>query len=214
MRVCLATGHDPNYSSLAAITLPSWRNYCKKHGYYLLYDGEGTDKDACKVRLFQQAYATGNFGPDDVFCWVDTDGVCTNSDRRIESIVYEHMPRNIHFLIGVDVNEINSGFYIARFSPEAHLFLTVSTSLGAASGWGDQFSLKHTALEDPHRSIYKTVPGKVFNCNLYGEKGWSFLGEYGNYINAWEPGDFVAHPAGVEEPRRSQLLREVLAQAK
>ena len=31
--------------------------------------------------------------------------------------------------------------------------------------------------------------------------------EAGNYINRYEPGDFVLHAAGIEEPRRSELLR-------
>ena len=213
MRVCLATGHDPNYAALAAITLPTIRAYAKKHGYFLSYDGERTDKDACKVALFNEAMASGQFCADDVYAWFDTDACVMNSERRIESIVYEHMPRGIHMLIGYDVNEINSGVYIARFTTEASLLLNVSSALGSSSGWGDQFSIKHTTLEDPHRSVYKTVPGKVFNCNLYTEKGWA-LGEHGRYINEYEEGDFVLHLAGIEEPRRSELLREYVAKAK
>ena len=213
MRVCLATGHDPNYKDLAAITLPTIQAYAKRHKYFLSYDGEGDDKDACKVRLFNEAMQSGEFSADDVYVWFDTDAIVMNRERRVESIVYEHMPRGVHMLIGYDVNEINSGVYFARFTTEASLLLNVSTALGASSGWGDQFSLKHTTLEDPHRSIYKTVPGKVFNCNLYEEKGWR-LGEYGRYINDYEEGDFVLHLAGIEEPQRSKLLREYAAKAK
>ena len=60
-RVCLATGHDPNYKDLAAITLPTIQAYAKRHKYFLSYDGEGDDKDACKVRLFNEAMRSGEF---------------------------------------------------------------------------------------------------------------------------------------------------------
>ena len=214
MKVCIATGHDPNYKDLAAITLPTIKAYAKKHGYFLSYDGEGDDKDACKVRLFNEEMARGIFTSDDVFVWFDTDAIVMNSERRIESIVYEHMPRYIHLLVGVDPNEINSGVYIARFSAEASLLLNVSTALGASSGWGDQFSIKHTTLDEPHHPHYKQIPGKVFNCNDYAAKGWEGLGEYGYYINRYEPGDFVIHLAGINEPERSRLLRDYAAKAR
>lgn len=214
MRVCFGTAHDRNYAPLAAITFPSVERYCRKHGYSLLYnaDIQGEHKDACKIMLYQEALATGNFGPEDVFCWVDTDAVICNSDIRIEQIVYWLMPRSIHYLIGTDVNGLNSGFFIARFTPEANLFMTVATAISAASGWADQEGLIQTAVKEPHRSIYREVPGKIFNCNLYEEKGWDY-GEYGNYINRYEPGDFVLHCAGIEEPRRSELLRQYAAMA-
>ena len=213
MNVVVCTGHDPNYADLAAITLPSVKAYCKKHGYFLLYDPARNDKDACKVSLYQQAYSDGRFGPEDVFCWIDTDAVLVNSERRIENIVYEHMPRWCHYLIGCDVNGINSGFFIARFSPEAALFMNVANTVSVVSGWADQIGLAQTSLMEPHRSIYKEVPGAVFNCNDYAEKGWA-LGEYGGYINEFVPGSLVFHAAGIEEPRRSELLKKYAEMAK
>lgn len=208
----MATAHGPEYSELAAITYPSVERYCKKQGYALAYDPNRTDKDACKVALYQTIYATGQFCAADVFVWIDTDALIMNSDRRIESIVYEHMPSSVHYLIGTDINGINSGCFIARFSPEAHLFMTVADNVSRVSGWADQVGLSQVSLMEPHRSIYKEVPGKVFNSNLYEEKGWN-LGEYGNYINRFEPGDFVLHLAGIEEPRRSRLLSEYAQKA-
>jgi len=206
MRVVICTAHGPEYQVLADITRPSVERYCTKHEYVFFYDPNRTDKDACKVALYQYAFASGQFGPDDIYAWADSDLVITNSSRRIENMVYEHMPRSIHYLIGVDVNGINSGFFLARFSAEANLFMTVANNLSVVSGWGDQTGLAQTALMEPHRSIYKEVPGRVFNSMDYAEKGWR-LGELGLYINQWEPGDFAFHAAGIEEPRRSELLR-------
>ncbi len=208
MKVVIGTAHDKNYASLAAITYPSVERYAKKHGYSLLYDDDVTEthKDACKIALYNEALSTGQFGADDVFVWVDTDALIMNSDVRIEQIVYGHMPRSVHYLIGCDVNGLNSGVFIARFSPEAHLFLTVATSMSAAMGWADQEGIIQTAVKEPHKSIYKEIPGKVFNANLYKLKGWDHFGEYGNYVNRYEDGDFILHLAGVGEPERSQLL--------
>lgn len=213
MRVILATAHGPEYADLAAITYPSLERYCKKHGYGLAYDPNRTDKDACKVALFQEIYATGEMTPDDVFCWVDTDAIVMNSDRRIESIVYEHMPRSVHYLIGCDVNGINSGVFLARFSPEASLFMAVYTACAVISGWADQEAIIQKSVQSPHKQIYREIPGKVFNCNLYDMKGWN-LGEFGNYVNRYEVGDFVLHLAGIEEPTRSNTLKLYAEQAK
>lgn len=207
MKVVICTGHGPEYANLAAITLPSVQAYCQRHGYFLMYDGQRTDKDACKIAMYQIAYAGGGMGPEDVFVWIDSDAVICNADRRIESIVYEHMPRHVHYLVGIDPNGLNTGVFIARFTPEANLFLTVATSISIASGWADQEGLLQTAIKSPHKEIYKEIPGKVFNCNLYKLKGWNF-GEYGKYINEYEDGDFILHLAGCEEPTRTETLRK------
>lgn len=202
----MGTAHGPEYQALADITRPTVERYCEKRGYDFLYDPNRTDKDACKVALYKEAYATGRYGPDDVFCWIDTDALIMNSEIRIEHIVYWLTPRSIHYMIGTDVNGLNSGFFIARFSPEALLFQTVANTISVGSGWSDQEGLIQTAVKEPHRSIYREVPGKVFNCNLYDRKGWA-LGEYGRYINEYQDGDFVLHLAGVEEPERTNTLR-------
>lgn len=209
MNVVLCTAHDAQYASLAAITFPTVKRYCEKHGYGLIYDAAvgPTRKDACKIDLYNAAYNDGRFGPNDVFAWIDTDAIIANSNIRIDHIVRWMMPRSTHYLIGVDLNGLNTGFFIARFSEEARTFMTVAAAISSASGWADQEGLIQTAVKSPHKEIYKEVPGKVFNCNLYAEKGWEWTGEAGNYINRYEPGDFVLHAAGIEEPRRSELLR-------
>lgn len=209
----MATAHGPEYAELAAITYPSVERYCRKHGYGLAYDPNRTDKDACKVALYQGLYAKRQFNPDDVFVWIDTDALIMNSDVRLDHIVHWMMPRSVHYLIGTDVNGLNSGVFIARFSPEAHLFMTVANSISLASGWADQEGLIQTAIKSPHKEIYREVPGKVFNCNDYSLKGWNF-GEYGNYVNQYVPGDFIIHLAGVEEPTRTNALREYAKIAK
>lgn len=215
MKVVMCTGHGPEYQELADITRPALERYCSRWGYHFLYDPKRTDFDACKVALFLNAFRSGYYGRDDVFVWNDSDAVILNSDRRIESIVYEHMPSSVHYLIGTDPNGLNSGVFIARFSPEAACFMQVATSISVAMGWADQEALIQTAVKFPHKAIYKEIPGKVFNCNLYEIRGWDkAFGEYGYYINRYEPGDFILHLAGTEEPTRSNLLKEYAARSK
>lgn len=209
MNVVVCTGHGPEYNELAAITFPTVERYCEKWGYDRQYDPNRTDKDACKVAMYQDAYATGRYGTDDVWMWIDTDAVVLNSDIRVEHLVYWLMPRHVHYLVGTDPNGLNTGVFIARFTPEAKLFMTVANGISIASGWADQEGLIQTAVKSPHKEIYREVPGKVFNCNLYELKGWDF-GEYSNYINRFEPGDFIAHLAGVEEPTRTTALRHLV----
>lgn len=213
MKVVLCTGHDAEYRRLADLTRPTLERYCDLHSYDFLYDPHRTDKDACKAALFDEAFRTGRYTRDDVFVWVDTDAAILNPSRRIESIVYEHMPSNVHYLIGTDPNGLNSGVFVARLSAEAHLFISVATSMSCAMGWSDQEGLIQTAIKSPHNAIYREVPGKVFNCNDYRVKGWDFYGEYGNYVNRYEPGDFILHLAGVEEPTRLNLLAEAISRA-
>lgn len=210
----VCTAHGPEYEGLANITFPSVRHFIDKHRYYFVYDPHRADKDACKIALYQMAYATKVFGPEDVFFWIDTDALIMDSTRSIEQIVYEHMPPSVHYLIGTDVNGINSGTFLARFSPEANLFLTVANNVSVGSGWADQVGLAQVSLMEPHRAIYKEVRGSVFNCNLYGEKGWN-LGEYGRYVNDYVDGQsFVLHLAGIPEPRRSELLKAYAQKAR
>ena len=140
MKVVIATGHDPGYNDLAAITIPSVRRYVQKWAQHvdLYYDPNrpAGQADACKILMYEELVQSGRFGPDDVYVWLDTDLLVMNSNVRLDHIIYHHMPRSIHFMIGVDPNGLNSGVYAARFTPEAARFLRVSRTISVAMGWG------------------------------------------------------------------------------
>ena len=134
----VATAHDAPYKSLAAITLPSVGAYCEKHGYALYYDGDidPVEKDACKARIFLDLYRSGEYGPDDLFMWIDTDALIMNSSISLEDIAKEYLTGNYHFLWGADFNGPNSGVWIARFTSHAAHYATVYDLTARAMGWG------------------------------------------------------------------------------
>ena len=68
-----------------------------------------------------------------------------------------------------------------------------------------------TALKSPHKEIYKEIPGKVWNSNLYEIHGWHDAD--GNYVNRYEDGDFILHCAGMPNNLRMKILREYALRA-
>lgn len=195
MIVCVAMAHDIGYSELASITVPTWQRYCAKWGYHFHYDAQRPKEecDFAKVAMYQQLYAS--YGREDVFVWADSDALIMNSAIRLDHIVYAHMPKSCHFLIGQDMNGLNSGVYFARFTPQGRNFLRVAMIASKSMGWADQEGLIQKSLTGQHRSGYKEVPGKIFNAMLYDRLGWD--DEDGNYLNKYEHGDLVLHFAGL-----------------
>jgi hypothetical protein len=63
-------------------------------------------------------------------------------------------------------------------------------------------------LQPPFCQWVKVVPGKIFNCylyELYGIQHWA----HRNEVNAYEPGDWLVHAAGLSGERRLNILREL-----
>lgn len=200
--------YDPRYAELAEITVPTWQRYCEKHGYHFYLDGNRSESegDFCKIAMYNELLP--KYGSDDVFVWVDADTLVMNDAVRLDHIVYAHMPRSVHFLIGSDPNGMNAGVYFARFTPEGYRFLEASRIASKSMGWADQVGLIQTAIKHPYREYVKEIPGKVFNCMLYDVMGWPSAG--GNYVNMYEPGDFVLHFAGLPQTMRVELAQQYL----
>ena len=202
--IVVATAHDAGYTDLAAITLPSVKRYCERHGYRLYYepDIDPIEKDACKARIFLALYETGKFDGDDVFMWIDTDALIMNSENRARSLCRPKKP----FSWGYDYNGPNSGVWFARFTSHAAHYVKVYSLTARAMGWGDQEAMIQKMLVPPFSLFVRCVAGKVFNAYPYDQHGiadWA----HKDGVNNYEPGDFILHAAGIEEPRRSELLR-------
>lgn len=206
MRVVVAVAYSPDYAELAGITVPTIQRYCAKWGYHFHLDGnrDKLEGDFCKIHRFQELLP--NYGPDDVFVWMDADLLVMNPEIRLDHIIYHHMPKSIHFLIGSDPNGMNSGVYFARFTPEAYRFLEASRIASKSMGWADQVGLIQTAVKHPYRDHIKEVPGKIFNAMLYDVMGWPKA--LGNYANSYEDGDFILHFAGLPQPMRVELAKQ------
>lgn len=204
--------HTPDYSEMGQISFPLAHAYAQKHGYRMAYDPavEQTLADACKISLFHELYATGEYGGDDVFFWLDTDALIMNSDVKLER--YIHEMGEAHVMYGSDANGINSGTWFARFTSRADHFLRVSQQMSFALGWSDQPGIFQTFLQPVFQPWVKIVPGKGFNSMPYNVLGWNF--PHGTEVNAYEPGDLVCHFPGIEHQTRMALMREYAELAK
>lgn len=211
MNVVIGTAHDEKYDELAAITFPSVQNYANRHGYILSYNPriDPTDADACKAKLFLSLYATGQYSRHDIFMWIDTDALVMNSAHTVD----EFSPfGNQHFCWAWDFNGMNSGVWMARFSPQAVQYVTVYDQTARAMGWGDQEAMYQKMLGPPFKEWVRCVPGAWFNAydySLYGIDHWPHKYE----INAYKPGSFILHAAGLSGQRRLDVLRHYAALA-
>jgi hypothetical protein len=223
-KVCVITAHDARYAEMASITMPSLMRYCAKHNYELWVDDniDPREGDFCKIRLFRELYATGNYSPDDFCFWIDTDALVMNSEVKLEDVSHHWLDyvtsstlwgdTQGHYLVGYDPNGINTGTWLARFSSKAEHFLRVATETSASMGWADQVGLLMTALQPTFRDIVRYCPGRVMNSMPYRLYGWNW--QHGYEINAYEDGNFVVHLPAIELPKRLELLREYARGAK
>lgn len=214
--MCMA--HDHRYAEMGAITAPITEAYCKKHGYEFLYLPERDERegDSCKISIFKALYESGGFGGDDIYFWQDTDSLVMNSAFPMENVArlfYEGRNVALHYVVGYDVNGMNTGTWAARFTSHAYHFLTVALNTSISMGWADQEGLFQTALKEPFRRWVRFIPGKSLNAmpyELYGWESWP----HKNEINNYETGDFILHLPGIEMKRRTELLREYARLAK
>lgn len=206
----VCTAHDAAYQEMADITRPSLERYAAKHGYRFVYEPniDEREKDACKARLFLTLYESGEYGPDDVFLWVDTDALVMNSDAlQLAPPRLSHDYRHIHFLWCYDWNGPNSGVWMARFSSQAAHFVQTYDYMARAMGWGDNWGMNQTMLLPPFSDWVACVPGRLMNSNLYELHGLQGM-EHKNEVNNYNHGDFILHLAGVEHEKRMAMLRE------
>lgn len=131
------TGHDSDYAEMAAITVPTLRRYCERHGYDFVYDPNvgPTEKDAVKARLFLDLYRSGRYSVSDIALWVDTDAAIMNPTIRMENVFW-HDGGAPHFVWSYDWNGPNSGVWMARFTSQAAHFVRTYDYLARAMGWG------------------------------------------------------------------------------
>lgn len=207
MSVVVCTAHDAGYMELADMTRPSVERYCARHGYKFVYDPNVTpdEKDACKARLYTEFYNSNQFGPDDLFMWIDTDAIIMNSAVKVEDLVAEAGAP--HFLWSYDWNGPNSGVWIARFTSQALHFIMVYQYLAQAMQWGDNWAMNQVMTLPPFSSWVACVPGKKMNSGIYELYGIGPLA-HKNEISNYEPGDFILHLAGVDNRTRKILLTQ------
>lgn len=230
-RVVVAMAHTSDYMPLAALTVPTVKRYCEKHGYGFYYHPAWeqvvpNDGDRCKIRIYKELYEEKKF---DVFVWIDSDAIITNSDVSINALLQKFLDRgwlteDDHFVWGYDISGPNTGVYIARFTWQAHCFLQASFARGVEMGWGDNTAMIQVSLNPPHNKIVKAVPGRYMNAYLYDIYGWGEYKDVGDWEAARDAGeDFILHLPGLEtfpnldhpeRPNRLALVERYLGKCK
>lgn len=205
-RVIVAMAHTSDYTPLAMLTVPTVQSWCEKHNYSFYYHPQWEqvhtdDGDRMKVRIYKNLYEMNRSeNAWDVFLWVDSDAIVTNSNVDIDELLdFLCVEEKQHFLWGYDPGGPNSGVYLARFTPEAHAFMHTQFSRSIEMGWGDNTAMNQVSLLPPHKDIIKCVPGGFLNAYVYDLYGW---GEY-KYIGDWQSyrdvgKDFILHFPGIE----------------
>lgn len=204
--IVVCTAHDKGYAEMAAITMPTVKDYCAKQAYGFVYEPnvDPALADACKIKLFHELYESYSFNPTDWFFWIDTDALIMNSNKRLEDYIDE---TSAHVFYGSDPNGINTGAWFARFTSRADHFLRVSQQASLAMGWSDQPGILQTYLQPIFTPYVRIGPGVGFNSMPYHLYGWDQW-HHGREINAYSEGDLVLHLPGIEHSRRMELLRE------
>lgn len=206
--IVVCTAHDAPYKTLADVTLPNLKAYCRRHGYALAYDDDipGDEKDLCKGRIFRYLFQSGRYSHDDLFMWIDTDAIIANLDERVEDVWARCADPETHFLWSYNWDGPNSGVWIARFSAEAENFVRVYSFEQVAMGWGDQNAMNQKSLYAPFKYWVKCVPGRVMNASPWDEYGMGHL-PHKDAVNNYNPGDWIVHLPGMEASRRIEILR-------
>lgn len=235
-RVVIAMAHTSDYMPLAELTAPTVAKYCEKWGYTFAYHPaweklHADDGDRMKVRIYKDLYEknrceNGTQGKSwDVFVWIDADAMITNSELSVAQLLANMMVReDQHFLWGCDMKGPNTGVYIARFTPQAHMFLHASFCTSIEMGWGDNTAMIQTSVVTPHKEIIACVEGRYMNAYVYDLYGWGEYKWLGDWRTARDAGhDWVLHFPGIQthpdsenpqRPNRLALVGEYLQECK
>ena len=74
-------------------------------------------------------------------------------------------------------------------------------------GLSDQEAMTQKMLVEPFRNYVRCIAGKRMNANLYEYHGLDTMA-HRYEVNAYEPGDWILHLAGIESSLRMALLTE------
>jgi len=131
-RICLLTGHDAHYRSLAALTVPQMRRYAASHGYDIRVldqmDAGESPVEWAKIKVIRDALQ------DDVefLLWIDADALIVRLDQDIRECISAdvdlymawHGPDSARVDWAGFVPHYNSGVMLIRNTPWAHDFFS------------------------------------------------------------------------------------------
>jgi|TARA_B110000261_G_scaffold160911_1_gene201372 hypothetical protein len=245
--IVVVSAHDEKYEPLAELTLYNNKlNYCVKHGYKLHYSKDCGAKAGGKPVVAQlppipETHIPAGWGkifvmkeamekyPDAEWIFnTDCDVMITNMNIKIEDILKEHAPDNIHILIPADCNGINCGNMIIRNSPIGKAFLdTIIAGMPLYRHW---YMFENQLIQDlfigTHLEESGVTPGGTFWARVGKVLPQRIMNSY-DYINLprlknikeykdilgtdgqWQKGDFLIQWPSTDLEYRINAAKEI-----
>lgn len=203
MTVAIVSMHTPNYQALADITWKNKVDYADTHDYAHCCK---TDSTYGLCIGFEKMYFIRdlmNDNPDiEWIWWVGCDTMITNYTIKVE----DRIDPLYHFIVAMDVNDINVDSFFIRNSSEGRAFVDHIITLYPIyhdHKWCEQQAMIDSL--EQFKEIVKKVPQRSFNSfnyALYPYQG--SIDKFGLSGN-WEPGDFLIHWPATPLSQRIQL---------
>ena len=140
----------------------------------------------------------------------ECDATITNLTIPIE----DKINNDYHFIVPVDVLNINAGNFLVRNSDEGRAYLQMIIDHEAEYAkheWAEQQVIIDTIAENTDRVlvVYQRY------MNSYQPEAYDYMDNridlFGN-SGAWEPGDWIVHWPGLHKPVRLRLAEQILKQ--
>lgn len=187
-----------SFSELAKITMPSYEEYCKIHGY----DFKVKNQNVLPGRLIGWSrfeFFLENIDNYDYMFYVETDSMLMNQTIRLENLIDDNYEMIVSRTPNQKYIELNTGPIIVKCSEWSRQFITFLNSKKEYKNHQmvDQQLLTDAVNNDPEiRNKFKIVNLRFFN---------SFCHKW--YIdNNFKIGDFICHAAGTGNDYRVALF--------
>lgn len=200
MKFALTTSFDSPYKGVADLTLPVLMEYCDRHGYELTVRQNPRQKHGIIWGRIEDMEAYD--GDADWCVHVDADMLITNHTISLDEIVNKVEKNHFAFyIIGTDQNGINDGMLFIRNVKDAFEPMTELRAMGCECF---QAALEKS-LKDKHWPFgCFEAPQRLFNSY--------FKDEYPDQDpeGVWQEGDFCLHLPGRSNPRRVEILNQII----
>ena len=231
--IALSAG-DKRRVSFADLTT-NQQNYAKKHGYEYVQFTESLapcrPEEWSKIKALEQKMdvATSVGIENDWYMWVDDDVVFTNPNMKIESIIGQHMGKDLILSADPashsDIYPFNNGVFLIRNTEWSRDFLKKVYAIG-----GEQVRLTTRGV-----TCLEQEAMKILLCN---ERTGTLLSESTSHVvilpntdpnklqsflrciksnddpnSVWKPNNFAAHLTGLLPVDRSSIITRLFAKS-
>lgn len=199
MKFHISTSFDSPYKCVADLTLQILMEYANHHGYELSV--KQNPWDARNIIWGRVSDMLAYNGPADWIVHVDADVLITDLDRGLDELAYFTSPTLI--VVGSDHNGINDGMLFLRNSLAAKELMR-DVERTAESGCFQSALVEKLLDNETLRKFVTVAPQRTFNSYLKGEYPDQ------DPDGVWEQGDFALHLPGRSNPRRVEILNQIL----